>query len=270
MAFLALTTLVLATTGTARADCPDPGAAVERVEQAVLDARFEDARAAMALVEAAFGCTGTADSTLLARIWLAEGAMAHIEGDLTSRNRAFASAARVAPEVWTRAFGEELHAAWQAAAQEETGIGLLTLEGLAEDAVALVDGQPVSVPAQLASGLYLVQADADGGPPVFARIVLVPDDQNLVLQVDDPSLHTAATTVDQPRRKKWPWLAAAGGAALLSGTSAVLAVTQDGALDQAGTTGDLDAAHARQQAFAYGSYGLAGASAVLLGIGLVW
>lgn len=267
---MALLPLIVLLATPAHAACPDPAQVVGQVEQSVLDADFEAARAAMAQVEAAFGCSGTADSELLARTWLAEGAMAHVEGDSVGRDQAFASAARLAPGLWTEAFGSDLQALWQAAAAAPTGTGSLALEGLQEDAVALVDGQPIQVPALLASGLYLVQADASGGPPLFTRIVLVPDDQTLVVRVDAPGTEPAAVSHDEPRPRKWPWFVAAGGTAVLAGTSAVLSISQDGAIDRATTGDELDAAYGRQRIYAIGSYGLAGASAVLVGIGLAW
>jgi hypothetical protein len=267
MALLTLITLLLAP---ARAGCEDPAGRVDLVEQAVLEARFDDARTHMAEAEAAFGCTGTADNGLLARIWLAEGAMAHVEGDPDSRDQAFASAARVSPGTFNDAYGDELRAAWEAAAGAPMGLGQLALEGLSDDAVAMVDGKTVQVPASLISGLYLVQADAGGGPPVFSRIVLVPDDQTLVVTVDDPSALASATVQEPSRRTRWPWYAAAGGAAVLSGTSAVLASRQDGGMEDATNLDQLDGAYGRQKGFAYASYGLAGASAALLGVGLVW
>ncbi len=255
----------------ARADCDDPAERVDQVEAAVLDARFEDARAHIEEAEAAFGCTGTADNTLLARVWLAEGAMAHVEGDASSRDKAFASAARVAPTVFVDAYGEELRGAWQAAAGMPQGLGQLQLEGLAEGATAMVDGAPVDVPAELVSGLYLLQADADGGPPVFARIVLVPDDQTLVVRVEDPGTAPTPATADGRRhRKKWPWFAAAGGAAALGGASAWLASRQDATLSDASTLDTLDSARSSQRGFAFASYGLAGASVALLGVGIAW
>ncbi len=270
MAFLALTPALLLLVSPARAACDDPAEKVSLVEQAVLDARFDDARDHLAQAEAAFGCTGTADNTLLARLWLAEGAMAHIEGDERSRDQAFASAARVAPDTWTTAFGDDLRTAWEAAAAAPRGQGQLQLEGLDDGAVAMVDGQPMQVPAELDSGLYLVQADAKGGPPVFARIVLVPDDQTLVVRVEDPHNLDQTATLEPRKRKKWPWFAAAGGAAVLGGTAALLATTQENAIQDSSSVDDLNGAFGRQKAFAYTSYGLAGATAVLVGVGVAW
>lgn len=268
--------LALASTGlvgTARAACDDPADAVDRVEEAVLDGRFEAARSELARAEASFGCTGRADAPLLARLFLSEGAMAHIEGDAVVRDRAFASAGRVSPATWTPSFGSELRALWVAAQGAERGEGELALEGLPAGAVAMIDGQPVEVPLRLDSGLYLVQADQDGGPPVFARIVLVDRDQTLVVQVDPAALGVEpapASTTTARGRRKWPWLAAAGGAVALSATSAVLAKAQDPAMTDAGALGDLDAAYGRQKTFAYASYGLGGVGVALLGVGIAW
>lgn len=269
---MALLALIATSLAAHAADCADPAALVDQVEQAVLDARFDDARQAMAQVEAAFGCTGTADSQLLARTWLAEGAMAHVEGDPAGRDQAFASAARVAPETWTVAFGDELRGAWEAAAVAPAGRGQLEVEGLSSDARALLDGKPVQVPAELPAGLYLLQADPGGDPPVFTRIVLVPEDQTLVVRVEEPTAPQAGLPVDADRRqrKKWPWLVAAGGTAALAGTSALLATQQHGAMEEATDPSTLDGAYGRQKGLAWASYGLAGSSAVLLGIGLAW
>lgn len=271
MAILSVAPLFLALSGAALADCGQPAALVEQVEQAVLDARFEEARATTDLAEAAFGCTGSADSALLARIWIAEGAMAHIEGDAASRDQAFASAQRIAPGAWTEAFGDDLEALWRSAADIDSGTGQLDLEGLTEGQVAMVDGQPVAVPALLASGLYLVQADDDGGPPAFARIVLVPSDQTLVVRVDQDNVDSAQIVMEKPDRKgKWVWFAGAGAAAALAGTSALLANGQDGAMDSAATMAELDGAYGRQKGFTYASYGLAGLGVACVGVGIAW
>lgn len=256
--------------------CEDPAALVSQVEQAVLEARFEEARATTDRAETAFGCTGSAEGTLLARLWLAEGAMAHVEGDAGSRDQAFASALRIAPGQWTEAFGDELKALWQAAAGLPRATGTLQVEGLAEGQAAFVDGQPVTVPAELESGLYLVQAD--GGPPLFTRIVLLPGDQTLVVRVepaagsDAGEAATLAGNAPESKRHRgrWLWFAGAGAGAALAGTSALLATRQDGGMEQAASVDELDGAWARQRGYGYATYALAGLSAACVGVGIAW
>lgn len=271
-------TLILALwfSSAARAqDCEDPEAIVGEVEQAVLSTRFDQARSAADRAEAAFGCTGSAEAQILARLWLAEGAMAHVEGDSIGRDQAFASAWRVAPLYWTASFGSDLEALWREAGQQERGRGRLELQGMAKGHSARVDGAPLPLPIDLEAGLYLVQAGEVGQGPVFSRIVLVPDEQTLVVRVEastNSAVGSAEVASFQPerRRKGTGWYIGAGAAALLSGTSALLAVSQNGAMDAAGEVDTLETRYGRQKALAYSSYGLAGASALCLGVGLAW
>lgn len=276
MALRVILSLVVLFSSTARAaDCEDPGEIVGEVEAAVLSTRFDLAREAADRAEAAFGCTGSAEAQVLARLWLAEGAMAHVEGDSIGRDQAFASAWRVAPHHWTQSFGPDLEALWREAGKQERGRGRLELQGMAEGQTARVDGAPLPVPIDLEAGLYLVQAGEQGQGPVFSRIVMVPDEQTLVVRVEAPAgapVASGGTATVEPERKRkgTGWYIGAGAAALLSGTSALLAVSQNGGMDAAGEVDTLDAHYGRQKAMAYGSYGLAGASALCLGIGLAW
>lgn len=266
LGFFALASLSIG--GTARAACDAPQELVAQVEQAVLDARFEDARVATDRAEVAFGCTGSAEGALLARLWVAEGAMAHVEGDAASRDQAFASAQRIAPGQWTDAFGGELEALWAAAADLPRRRGTLQVEGLAEGQAARVDGRVLATPAELESGLYLVQAE--GGPPLFTRIVLLPGDQTLVVHVDPPEALAPTVTPERRHRGRGWWFAGAGVAAALSGTSAWLATRQDGAMEQAPTLEELDADYGRQKGFGYATWGLAGLGAACVGVGIAW
>ncbi|MCK6504806.1 hypothetical protein L6R53_15620 [Myxococcota bacterium] len=268
MALVHVVAPLLALSGTARAACDEPAELVAQVEQAVLDARFEDARAATDRAERAFGCTGSAEGALLARLWVAEGAMAHVEGDPAARDQAFASAQRVAPGQWTEAFGAALESLWAAAAAQPRSRGTLQVEGLAPGQGARVDGRPVQTPAELESGLYLVQAD--GGPPLFTRIVLLPDEQTLVVRVEPQAPATAAPTAGRDHRGRGWWFAGAGVAAALSGTSAWLATRQDGAMEGATSIDELDGDFGRQKGFGYATWGLAGLGAACVGVGIAW
>lgn len=274
MAVVTVTLTLLSFLSSARAGCEDAGALVAEVEQAVLDAQFEQARSFADRVEAAFGCGGTADATLLARLWLAEGAMAHVEGDPIGRDQAFASAWRVAPMYWTEAFGPELRAAWEKASRERRGRGRLEVDGLQAGLVARVDGAPLPLPIELESGLYLVQAGQDGGRPVFSRIVMVPDAQTLVVRVEAPATGLAGGEPTSARarrdRKGTGWYAGAGAAVLLSGTGFLLANAQNPVMREASDVDTLNAAFGRQKAFSYGGYGMLGLGAVCLGVGLAW
>lgn len=268
MALVHVIVPLLALSSGARAACDAPVELVAQVEQAVLDARFEDARLATDRAELAFGCTGTAEGALLARLWVAEGAMAHVEGDEAARDQAFASAWRVAPGQWTEAFGEGLKPLWQAAAGQPRSRGTLQIEGLQPGQAARVDGRAVETPAQLDSGLYLVQAD--GGPPLFTRIVLLPGEQTLVVHIEPQGQVTAAAAAERTHRGRGWWFAGAGVAAALSGTSAWLATRQDGAMETATSIDELDGGFGRQKAFGYATWGLAGLGAACVGVGIAW
>ena len=78
--------------------------------------------------------------------------------------------------------------------------------------------------------------------------------------------------LDAPRRHRgrWAWFAGAGAAAVLAGTSAVLAHHQDAVMQDAASGTELDRAYGHQKGFAYATWGLAGLGAACVGVGFYW
>lgn len=262
--------------GTAFAQCEDPAVVVTEAEAAVIEVRLDEAESALDRVEAALGCSPIASSELLGRMWLAEGVMLSIAGDAAAED-SFAAAHRVAPGFWNEDYGPKLHERYQAAQLSHIpGQGEIHLEAPIKGHIIGIDGRMASLPMSLASGLHVVQVGRSAQEILFAKMVFVPDGVDvqittgLVEEGIEPVPETeeeevVATTVVEPvpKKKGVPvFLIAGAGAAVVGGSMAIAAVTQNTAMKNAETLDELNAAHERQVGFGATAYTLLGLSAV--------
>lgn len=178
------------------ADC-DPSAPLARAEQAVLEARLDVARSALRDVEAAFGCGAVAPREVLATAWLIEGAVETFGGDREAAAEAFVAASRTAPDLWLGSLGARLKADRDAAiAAASPGSGSLEVTGPPAGAFLAIDGVPTTSPARLAPGLHLVQAGRAADAVVWGKVVYLPPDQRVA--VDVPAFSPAAAPEPAP------------------------------------------------------------------------
>lgn len=180
--------LILLNSLASAAPCPDVEAQVTEAEAALVEARLADVEAALAEAEAAFVCARPPETQLLARFWLAEGAMYSINEDEAGAADSFAAAHRVAPDHWNASLGEDMRADYEAAAAADPGQGTLRLEPAPRALVGWVDGSSRDFPVDLAAGLHLVQVGPRKQPARFGRIVYLPPGDTLVLDhpVEEP------------------------------------------------------------------------------------
>ncbi len=258
MTLLLLTPAALATAALA---CPSLDAEVERATTALLGGDFPAARAALTEANTSFGCAAATPSQL-ARYWLAEGAAAQLAGDPAAARAPLAAARRLAPALFDRRLGPDIHAAWVAA--DVVASGTLQLD---PPMTAFLDGVGVAEwPAPVAATPHLVQIVGADGSVRFSRLIRVAaaEDALLVsgLGPETPSSEIAGALAPvAPAPKKSPaLLVVAGVAAAGAGAFAGGALAQGPQLEAAGDTAALDAAFARQRTFGYGTYGLAGAA----------
>lgn len=129
-----------------------------------------------------------------------------------------------------------------------------------------VDGNPAaSLPAKTSAGLHLVQVVEDQ-QAVFHDLVVVPEDSTVTVAFELPEVEPdkGRKTKLEPgqQTKKLPiFLIGAGAAGALSGASALGALSQNGAMRNATTEDQVEAAYGRQVGFAVTSYTLLGAAA---------
>ncbi|HCH66226.1 MAG TPA: hypothetical protein DFR83_25710, partial [Deltaproteobacteria bacterium] len=259
--------------------CELPTDLAIQAEQAVIEARFDDMNALLPRFEASLSCAPAVDPLTLAAFFRAEGAWFHLTQLPDEAHLAFQSAARLAPSAWTPAFGEELRAVFQrAAAQPVTGEGSIRLEPPPADPhlMVYINGAPSTAPTQLSAGLHALQLIRSTDAPVqgetarFGTIVAVFPDEDIrvnpgVLPIETPRLEV----IQRTRGPIW-LLASAGGAWLVSGVTAAVALNQPNVAQEAQTLAEVNRSEQRQRRMAVTSYSLFGAGAVATGLYFAW
>jgi hypothetical protein len=253
------------------ATCPDPAAGVATAERAVVEARFDDAEAALAQAEAGFVCGDPADPDVLARMWMAEGAWLVLQDRNDEAKESFAAAKRVSPDLWNADYGDRIRAVYDES-RDSGEMGQLSLRPAPDAYAAYLDGDEAVFPRSAEAGLHLIQVGPRTKAAQFGKVVALMPGDTLVVTTDLVEVAPAPTPVavtqpvptDEPTTTtRSPALLIVSGAALaLAAGSAGLALAQNGAMKNATTTEELDAAFARQKAFGATSYGLLGVGAV--------
>lgn len=257
--------------GPPAADCDDPADYLDVLEQATMDGRFEVADRATDDLVASFGCGGPADKSLVARMWLSRAVLAAARGEEAVADDALAAATRVSPTTWNDMYGPTLRERWeQSAARPPAGRGRLRLEPLPDGAVSAIDGEPVTLPADLAAGLHLLQVGASPRDFASAQVFHLPPGLELVL---DPALPAAPPPPARrplgatPRARRLLQAAVVGGAAAAS--YGVTFATHGAFYTQPEGAGGRTAARQRvNNGLIVGSAGLGVVSGVLLVRGL--
>jgi hypothetical protein len=269
--------------GPARAACVDVTTELGAAERAIVDARLDVAARSLGGIEAAIGeppgsdggVCARLDPQLLARFWIAEGAMASLSGSAEAATRAFRAANRVDPAQWTTVFGSALRAEWESAAQLPDAAGSITLDrALPAGRSAWLDGLDASFPTATADGLHLVQL-GEGDVAAWGAIVLVPAGETFVVRVPElPPVSAepiAATTAPARRHPRRTAFLAGGAACLVAGGA--FAIAAEGKDDDVANAGDIDeaeAAHRSQQNLAAVSYTLLGLGAAGVVVAFAW
>jgi hypothetical protein len=259
--------------------CELPTDLTIQAEQAVIEGRFDDMDALIPRFEASLSCAPPVDPRTLAAFLRAEGAWFHLTQLPDEAQLAFQSAARLAPAEWTPAFGSELRTVFDAAAaQPDSGQGSIQLEPPPADPhlVVYINGAPTTVPIQLASGLHALQLIRSEDAPIpdgtarFGTLVAVFPGEDLRVNPGVLPLETPRAALATRSRGPIWLLASAGGALLVSGVTAAVALNQPNIAEQARSLGEVDQAQQRQRTMAITSYSLMGASAVATGVYFAW
>ena len=252
-------------------------------EGAIVDARLEDAGRSLERIEAAIGeppdsadgVCARLDPPVLARFWIAEGAMASLGGSAEAAARAFRAANRVDPAQWTTVFGPALRAEWASAAQLVDASGSVALDPAPPAGHSTwLDGLDATFPVDTTDGLHLVQLGTDD-VATWGTIVLVPAGETFVVRIPDllpvPVASVEETTQPAASHARRNSFLAGGAACLLAGGAfAVAAEGKDDDVANAGDPDELEAAHQSQQGLAAVSYTLLGLGAAGIGVAFVW
>jgi len=182
------------------AECDDVAALVDSAEQAVIEARTDDAGATLRQAEAALGCSVVPSAALLARMWLAEGTRAYMQGDEKVARLAFAAAARVAPEVWVESYGPQVRQIYKTAAEHDSGTGSVRIHPNPEGWSTTLDGHAVRFPIDAASGLHVVQVGRGAERTEYAEVFYLPrDDTYFILTgLEDTPIVSMASADPEP------------------------------------------------------------------------
>jgi hypothetical protein len=167
--------------GVAHADCDDPREAINEAQQATFEARLDEAHEALGRAEVAFGCGSIADPNTIADLWLIEGALLAFSGDNEGAKDSFGAAARTVPDRWIPDLGDALFKLYQEAAAKEHGSGTVAVKPTLDRYVGAVDGVQVEFPAAVTDGLHLVQVGQDPENMLFAKIIWLSSEQNVVV-----------------------------------------------------------------------------------------
>jgi hypothetical protein len=164
------------------AECPDRLERldmVEAAEQKLVEADLVGADLALRSLEKALGCGGLAESELLGRMWLVEGAWLTLQGDAQAATDSWQAAARVAPGRWVDAYGPELREAYEAAAREARVVGepptetaRIELDPPLFQWIGALDGVVTQFPARVNPGLHVVQVGPNEDDMRFARVLV--------------------------------------------------------------------------------------------------
>lgn len=202
-----------------------------------------------------------ADKASIAAYFLAEGAARHTEGKAAEAVPWLAAAHRLAPDHWDVRFGPDVYAVWAKATSAGPG-------SLRVDIAGTLDGALVETwPMKLDAGPHVLQVVGYKKNVRSGGVVELEADE-------DTFLPTNLSPEPKPsflERRPPTMLIAAGGAAVLAGAAAGLAARESVEMEGirtnlSATKADLEAAHTRQQAFAYSTWALAGLSLASVGI----
>jgi|GEM_PF-3076935 len=270
--------VLLTSTATASDTCELPTDLAIQAEQAVVEGRFDDMEALVPRFEASLSCAPPVDPETLAAFLRAEAAWFHLTQFPDEARIAFRSAALLAPDAWTDAFGAELKTAYDAAARTESpGRGSIQLEPPPADPtlVVYIDGRETTFPLELNAGIHALQLvrgpESLGtvGTARYGSLVAVFPNEDVRVNPGVLPIEEAPALVGGPRRPVW-LLAAAGGAVAVSAVTAAIAMNQPDIARQATSLAGVNKAEQRQRAMAFTSYGFLGAGAVAGGVYLAW
>lgn len=221
--------------GPASADCvgaePDEGDGADRpariaiLEQATIEGRFEAADAASRALLESFGCGPLAEPPVLARMWLSQAVLYAARGSDDAADDALAAAARVSPTTWNDMYGPTLQERWASTAERlDPSPATLRVEPLPAGWVAAVDGERMTVPAELPSGPHLLQLGPKpfgSGPARFevARMFYLAPAGELSIDPELPARPVAHRPMTQRSRRLVHGLIVGGAAVALYGTT---------------------------------------------------
>lgn len=250
----------------ALAQCGDPAALLTSAENDIVSFFLADAERTLDEAVEAFGCSTLAEPVELARLFQARG-MVRVLRDEDGAPELAASRA-LAPELWNADYGEQSRALWSEAQLD--GQGTLEVKGLPKGHGLAVDGQVVGDQRSFAVGPHLLQV-LEGERPYYARTVSLGPDAPVVVSIPasgavGAEVSEASPAVATGRGVKKPWVYT-GVAGLLAGGALVgAAKLQDGAMRNAETLNELDAAYSRQKTLGYSGYAVAAGGVVSLGL----
>lgn len=273
------------------APCPDAALAVERATQNVATGRLQDAQGDLRSAEQGWSCGGFADQDLLARYWLAEGALLAAQGDPTFED-SFRAARRLRPEAWDERLGQAMrlrYLAVTAPSQELAGVQV-RYEPTEPPADLAVDGARLEIGTIVPPGLHLFQIGRWPDSVELERMLLVqPGDEVVLHRAQGGGTASAAEAEGGESARRWRprWGLVIGGAAMagVGGGLLYAATAQDDRMQEASETfnqsaqtsddaaeaaGALEAAFTRQKILGGLGYGLVGVGVIGVSVGIVW
>ncbi len=252
--------------------CDPPSALVAQADRAVVEGRFTDMPDLLQRFDDALACAEQVDVRTLAAFFRAEGAWFALTGLETESDLAFRSAARLAPNEWTAAFGIGLQDRFNMSSSGRAGApGSIRLAPLPDDPTLqlYIDGRTASAHATVDPGLHALQlvrppdSVVRPGEARFGRVVAVFPGENVVvnpgmLPPEKAPQGPLSANTDRPA-----WALGAGGCAVVvAGLTASMARRQGGLAIDSTSMAEVNTLERRQRALAWTSYSFMGLGAV--------
>ncbi len=194
-------------------DCPDTEESVERAIETLQLLNLVGAREHLARADVGLTCDSPIEPEGLGRLWFARGVLAGLEGDVDTAARSFRAARReldpadATPDL--SPYGATIQQIWTDNPPVEDGHANLSVSPALEQGWEVrLDGELVSLPAEVTPGLHAVQIHDARGPGWFARMVDIAPGDQLVVE------HALPDTPPEPPREPVAvegWLIASAG-----------------------------------------------------------
>ncbi len=154
--------------------CENPEWIANEVEEYIANYMLDEALAALERADTSWGCSDVANPAVLARLYLAQGAVSYFMEEPLQSRLGFMAAYRTAPEVWTSFYGEDARALYDAqAAMPALSDGTIKFLPVPVGYNVYIDGAPLGESSGVQAGLHLVQIEIPDGDMVFAERLTV-------------------------------------------------------------------------------------------------
>ena len=194
--------------GRVEAECGDPAALIGHAEHFAVAGLPQEAAESIQAAKVSFSCSSVVEPELLARMWLAEGALALDRGDrkmasLTFSASCYDSHSHRGTLALHFGYGDHVREAHEEACQSWLSEGQLQFDPLPAGMQGYLDGEEVEMLTDIREGLHLMQIAPPGGSSVFAEILyMAPNETHFILTGLDQEQSTQEAPTAEPAQEQ--------------------------------------------------------------------